>query len=125
MSTSPFREQSLYYQYEQVFWEGMYQPVLSTWVYLGKQILSDETSSQNAVGYVFAFWHTEMQSFGWHATSITRTFWSLEMANETMRSWDDFKPFVLSLAGGCCPPCRPTRLRKTPDMFSLAIGADK
>ena len=42
MSSPAFIEQNLYYQYEQVFWEGSFQPIISTWVYLGKQVLANE-----------------------------------------------------------------------------------
>jgi hypothetical protein len=121
MGDAPFKERDLYYQYEDVYFEGQVQPVISTWIYLGKQILASESATENAVGYVFAFWDTEVTDLGWHATSVTQTFWTLEMAREKMLAWNDFKKLVLDLSSDPCPPCCQPRLMAADDWASRSI----
>lgn len=123
MSSPAFIEQNLYYQYEQVFWEGSFQPIISTWVYLGKQVLANRTTPEGTVGHVFAFWHHEFKEYGWHATSVTQTFWTPEMATQRMLSWNDFKTFILTLSREPCPSCRPNGPVGTDDLVSLAKRA--
>ena len=55
MQQTSFQQHELYYQYESVWWEDRFQPIISTWVYLGKHVLSANAVPDDAVGYVFAY----------------------------------------------------------------------
>jgi hypothetical protein len=88
-----FKENALYYQCEQVYWEQALRPVVSTWAFLGKQLLASGSKPDGTVGYVFAYCCPRMRLL---ATPATRVFWELPIARETMLSYADFRRVATS-----------------------------
>jgi hypothetical protein len=121
MCVSPFEERMPYYQYEQIFLGGRFQPVVSTWAYLGKHVLLNEVTPESMIGYVFAYWNP---TFGWRATSVTRTFWSLETAKQTMLTCHAFSGLILTQFRTPSSRCCTRGLVDLDAIFSVIGNAD-
>ena len=115
-----FKENTPYYQCEQVYWRRVSRPVVSTWIFLGREVLAAGSKPEGTVGYVFAYWCPSSRPL---ATSVTRVFWELQTARETMLSYADFMRLIASYAPKQPQQCSEANSVGLDGIFSLVGDA--